>query len=33
METVREDEWFGEDLVRNTEELVETHINKGFTCV
>ncbi len=31
MQSVTESNWFGQELVRNTQELVETHINKGFT--
>jgi hypothetical protein len=30
LESVRESSWFGEELERHPESLVETHINKGF---
>ena len=33
MESVKESNWFGVELERNTAERVETHINKGFTYV
>jgi hypothetical protein len=30
MESVRDSDWFGQDLERKPDQFVETHINKGF---